>query len=252
MPHHDGVTGDQVSLVLRRCPNSQCGKVEVVVSRAAGKITNMAGMSIIFETPTNNWRLAPESASKPWPPCVPAVMVKDYHEACLIVDKSPKASATLSRRVLQGMISDFWGIKQKGKTRTLAKQIDALKGKVESAVWDAIDALRKLGNIGAHMEKDINLIVDVEPHEAAALIGLIEMLFEEWYVARDKRANSLKAITAIAAGKKPASAAAPVPVPPVPVAPVLASATPVASSSPAAGALTTATAPAPQSGVPAP
>lgn len=158
--------------------------------------------------------MVPESAAKQWPPCVPSVLVKDYEEGCLIVDKSPKASATLSRRVLQGMIADFWGIKQRGKTKTLAKQIEALKGKVEVEVWDAIDALRRLGNIGAHMEKDINIIVDVEPNEAAALIGLIEMLFEEWYVAREKRANSLKAITAIAAGKKPT--ASPVPTPVVP------------------------------------
>ena len=43
---------------------------------------------------------------------------------------------------------------------------------------DAIDAVRKIGNIGAHMERDINLIVDIDPNEAAILIGLIELLFQ--------------------------------------------------------------------------
>jgi hypothetical protein len=31
---------------------------------------------------------------------------------------------------------------------------------------DAIDHVRKIGNIGAHMEADINVIVEVEPKEA--------------------------------------------------------------------------------------
>ena len=37
-------------------------------------------------------------------------------------------------------------------------------------------AVRKVGNIGAHMEKDINVIVDVDPDEAQHLIGLITFL----------------------------------------------------------------------------
>ena len=53
--------------------------------------------------------------------------------------------------------------------------------------WDAIDAVRKVGNIGAHIEKDINVIIDVEPREAELLIGLIEMLLKDWYVVREER-----------------------------------------------------------------
>lgn len=67
---------------------------------------------------------------------------------------------------------------------------------------DAIDAVRSIGNIGAHMEKDINVIVDVDPGEAQALIDLVEMLFSEWYVARHKRQERLAGIQAMAAEKK--------------------------------------------------
>jgi hypothetical protein len=52
------------------------------------------------------------------------------------------------------------------------------------------------------MEKDIDLIVEVEPDEAQALIGLVEMLFSEWYVARHTRQQKLAEIAAIAAEKK--------------------------------------------------
>ena len=34
------------------------------------------------------------------------------------------------------------------------------------------------------MEKDINLIVDIEPDEAQKLIKLIELLLQQWYVER--------------------------------------------------------------------
>lgn len=85
-------------------------------------------------------------------------------------------------------------------------EIDAIEPKVDPATWAAIDALRKLGNIGAHMEKDISLIVDVDPGEADLLIELIETLLKEWYVNREERKNRMAALVAAAASKKaPAS-----------------------------------------------
>ena len=62
--------------------------------------------------------------------------------------------------------------------------------------------MRKLGNIGAHMEKDINVIVDVDPNEADLLIGLIETVLREWYVAREDRKARMGAIVAAATAKK--------------------------------------------------
>ncbi len=50
------------------------------------------------------------------------------------------------------------------------------------------------------MEKDINIIVDVEPEEAQLLISLIEQLIDEWYVtrnARKERTASLKNLVEI-------------------------------------------------------
>ena len=42
----------------------------------------------------------------------------------------------------------------------------------------------RIGNIGAHMENDINTIVDIDPDEANKLIKLIELLIEQWYINR--------------------------------------------------------------------
>ncbi len=54
------------------------------------------------------------------------------------------------------------------------------------------------------MEKDIDLIVDVDPNEAQVLIGLVEMLFDEWYVARHQRQERLERIRNIAEAKQDA------------------------------------------------
>lgn len=69
---------------------------------------------------------------------------------------------------------------------------------------EAIDQVRGIGNIGAHMEKDIDLIVDVDPNEAKVLIEHVEMLFEEWYVSRHVCQERLERIKLIAETKQEA------------------------------------------------
>ena len=95
------------------------------------------------------------------------------------------------------MIRDFWDIKEK----RLVDEINALQGKVPTAQWAAIDAVRKIGNIGAHMEKDVNLIIDVEPEEAESLLKLIELLIEKWYISRHDEEILYEEITGAAEEK---------------------------------------------------
>lgn len=154
------------------------------------------------KTLIQNYPLRPESSARVFPEFIPAPLRQDYLEACRIKTLSPKASATLARRCLQGIIRDFCGI-SKG---TLDAEIKALEaalsaGKAPQGVThesiEAIDHVRKIGNIGAHMEKDINLIVDIDEGEAQALIDLIELLFEEWYIEREQRIERLARLKAI-------------------------------------------------------
>jgi hypothetical protein len=109
------------------------------------------------------------------------------------------------------MIRDFCGIKKSrliDEIKELRKRVDAGDAPrgVQHDSIDAIDHVRGIGNIGAHMEKDINTIIDVDPDEAQRLIELTEMLFEEWYEARHRRELRLKKIGAIAAEKTLAKA----------------------------------------------
>lgn len=151
-----------------------CPKCKRITVKSQG-----VGKRVLFpETP-----LLPNSLAKQLPDYIPEAIRHDYEEACAIVNLSPKASATLSRRCLQGMIRDFWEISKK----TLYLEIDALKDKIPADLWSSIDALRQLGNIGAHMEKDTDVIVDIDPNEAESLIKLIELLMKEWYINREER-----------------------------------------------------------------
>jgi len=175
------------------CPNGECNKLFLRIYLATREWISYR--SEHQYTVLEEWQLLPESEAKAMPEYVPSPIREDYEEACRIRDLSPKASATLARRCLQGMIRDFWNVSK----LTLKEEIDELEEKVDEDTWASIDAVRRVGNIGAHMEKDINVIVDVEPDEAKLLIGLIEQLIEDWYIVREsrrKRSEELKKLVA--------------------------------------------------------
>ena len=142
--------------------------------------------------------ILPKSGAKKYPDYIPLPIRQDYEEAYAILNLSPKASATLSRRCLQGMIRDFWGT---SKNR-LVDEIEEIANQIRPEVRRAIHGLRKIGNIGAHMENDVNKIVEVEPLEAEKLIKLIELLMDDWYVKRHESELLCAEIDEIASSKK--------------------------------------------------
>jgi len=181
-------------LIAITCPNPDCHEFSIRVHRYK---TAYMGSSTQLIGPEATWQLIPASSAKLFPDYIPRAIRSDYEEACAIRDLSPKASATLSRRCLQGMIRDFWSISR----HRLVDEIAELEEKVDPGTWSAIDALRRLGNIGAHMEKDISVMVDVDPDEAALLICLIETLLHEWYIVRHDREERLQRLAQAALGK---------------------------------------------------
>ncbi len=192
-------------LEMTSCANTNCR--ELTLETWLWTFETKGGSKKQYTGPHQHWLLLPPSNAKPQPAFIPAPLRQDYEEACAIRDLSPKASATITRRCLQGMIRDFCGISKK----RLVDEIEELRervnnGKAPSGVQadtvDAIDHVRSIGNIGAHMEADINVIVDVDADEAQKLIELTELLFAEWYIARERRQQRLKDLGAIAQEKK--------------------------------------------------
>jgi hypothetical protein len=191
------------------CANPACNEVSLRVKYGAGKMTEAHFVPATFQLTEKGeeFQLRPPAIFAVQPECVPRVLADDYYEACKIRDLSPKASATLSRRVIQGMIRDFCRI-QRGSLFLEIKELEDMSARweapqgVQHETIEAMHHVRTIGNIGAHMEKDINIVVDVEPGEAQALIGLVELLFKEWYVARAARLEQLSSIKRIAEAKK--------------------------------------------------
>jgi hypothetical protein len=193
-----------VRLEAVACLNDKCKQVSLI---ATLKQQTMKYGNPVLGDDLKDWRLMPESGAKPQPEFIPEALRLDYLEACRIRDLSPKASATLSRRCLQGMIRNFCGI-AKGSLdaeikalKTLIDDDKAPRGVTPESV-DAIDQVRSVGNIGAHMERDIDLIIEIDPGEAQLLIELIETLFDEWYIARDTREKRFAGIKALSEEKK--------------------------------------------------
>ena len=168
-PAKEKVENSCLQVDFYKCPN--CNQYSIIANGIGAAVRDV------------NVLVRPISSAKQFPKYIPEVIRQDYEEACAIVILSPKASATLSRRCLQGMIRDFWNIKESN----LSKAIEKLEGKIPIPQWNVIDGVRRIGNIGAHMEKDINLIVDIDPDEAQKLIKLIEHLLEQWYINRHEQ-----------------------------------------------------------------
>lgn len=189
------------------CPNLNCKRLtlSVNIARHGDSDYDNHGFQILKE-----WRLLPGSSSKPQPNFIPIAIRDDYDEACAVLPHSAKASATLSRRCLQGIVRDYWSVPS-GKRGNLGAELSFIKDKVAPDTWEAIQAIRSVGDIGAHMEKDVNFVVDVEPEEASLLIELIEMLFEDWYIQshkRKERSDKAKEIVSKKLAEKKAAKAA--------------------------------------------
>lgn len=165
------------------CTNTECRKITVVgINRTSQKQID----------------IVPEAVVKNYPNYIPEQIRKDYEEAARITALSPRAAATLLRRCLQGMIHDFWNIHEKN----LNAEITSLKDKIPCTQWNAIDGIRKIGNIGAHMEHDIDRIIDIDPNEAQMLLQLIELLLDKWYISRHDEENLMLGIASISAQKE--------------------------------------------------
>ena len=105
---------------------------------------------------------------------------------------SKKASAALSRRILQSILASKGG----AKTKDLAEQIDEVLTKLPPSLANNVDAIRHVGNFAAHETKSkaSGEIIDVEDGEAEWLLDVLEELFDFYYVAPAQAAKKREAL----------------------------------------------------------
>lgn len=180
-----------------RNSNYSYSAISIYHCKCTKKDCNRITVFAINDDSTKQWDLIPEMVYNHYPDYIPQQIRNDYEEASIIIDRSPKAAATLLRRCLQGMIHDFWNIRQKN----LNAEITALKDKISATQWAAIDGLRSIGNIGAHMEYDVNLLIEIDSSEATELQRLIELLINKWYITKHDEEELFKSITSMSQDK---------------------------------------------------
>ena len=181
----DGSTGSVWSSRSQICP--ECGQMIVLLLKDPP--AHPYGHT---ELTVLAW---PHGSTRPVPPEVDAEFAGDYTEAARIVGLSPKASAALSRRLLQHIIREKAGITKKN----LYDEIEALldSGALPSRIAENLDAVRQVGNIAAHTTKSENTgeIVEVEPVEAEFLLDVIEDLLDLYFVLPEHARKKREAIT---------------------------------------------------------
>jgi hypothetical protein len=191
---NDGV---RIGYTVIKCPSPKCGLLTVDVEADYYKVQEhptgqkyIPGLAVsIAKVGPGKFRFEPR-VGRPLSKYAPNVIKQDYEEACMIRDISPKAAATLCRRALQGMVRDYWVISK----RTLAEELKEIEQRCDADLYGALMSLKGIGNIGAHPERDINLIIDVEPGEVDELLELLRILDAEWYVSREARKERLAGV----------------------------------------------------------
>ena len=118
----------------------------------------------------------------PCPPQVPPELKEDYDEACLVLPDSPKASAALSRRCLQHLLHTAAGVQHGNLAAAIQQVLDGHD--LPTHLAESVDAIRNIGNLGAHPERyeHTGEIVEVEPGEAEWTLEVLELLFDFYYV----------------------------------------------------------------------
>ncbi len=164
------------------CP--ACGNFLLLLRRGAGNLTkNSWGRSSYdLKIVEQEEILFPKYPKVSVEPKVPSAYKEEFVEASLTLRFSPKASAALSRRLLQRVLRERFSIEHRG----LAQEIDAFLQHtgVPSHLAEAVDAVRNVGNFAAHPVKDTNTgeIVEVELGEAEWLLEVVESLFDFSFV----------------------------------------------------------------------
>lgn len=125
---------------------------------------------------------------------IPEKYTRLFRESEQVNYISPRASATLSRYLLQMILHEEFGIKK----RNLEEEITELEAKsdVPSSLIAMLQVMRKVANFGAHPKKSTNSneIVEIEKGESDIMLELLTELFDYQFVKPKRQQDFLKKI----------------------------------------------------------
>lgn len=182
-----------VKIVSVTCPNAKCKELTITAEITEEDRINSRSRDVLKRV-----KLAGDGTIPTLPEYVPADIRRTFREAAAVAPLSGAASAALARRCLQGMVRHFFDIPDNRKG-DLGAELNFVKDRISPQTWEDIQAVRGVGDIGAHMDRNVDHIVNVEPEEAELLVTLIDQLVKAWYVEKheaETRSSDLKALLA--------------------------------------------------------
>lgn len=196
-PEKEDTTLAYFSYVTATCPNCMGAHIALSSKNGSG-----------YPIDRTHWVFPRSGAFPPAPAQVPEVIASDYEEANQVLSISPKASAALSRRCLQAILTGA-GYSDRNLAAQVQQAIDETSAAkaLPSSLRDSLDAIRNFGNFSAHPITDQTTlqIIDVEDGEAEWCLELLVDMFEHYYVrpaiAAERRAALAEKLSA--AGKPP-------------------------------------------------
>jgi hypothetical protein len=166
------------------CP--ECSQLIVLIRHGEFWQQGLGEEAIRELRPEQQEVIYPKRRSKPLSADVPSRYRNDFNEAFACLDVSPKASAAVSRRILQDVLQNHYNI----IAGNLASEIQAFVSRLDVPTYlsEQVDAVRNIGNFAAHPLKSTRSgeILDVEPGEAEWLIGTLEALFDFAFVQSER------------------------------------------------------------------
>lgn len=125
---------------------------------------------------------------------VPLKYAQLFHESEEVNNISPRASAALSRYLLQMLLHEELHIQK----RNLEDEIKELESRsnIPANLITMLQVMRRVANFGAHPKKSTNSneIVEVETGESAVMLDLLEEVFDYIFVKPKQQELFLKGI----------------------------------------------------------
>jgi hypothetical protein len=175
-------TGSFVAISWMRCGDEECDELIIRLHERTPR----------FDVPhqtTEEWIVRPrEGASRPIDPAVPDHYRRDYGEAADTLNRSPRLSAVMARRILADLLHDYAGLVDYDLGDRVRKAVNNTS--IPMNIRDNLEEFLQVGNYGAHRKKgrdhDEDVILDVGPTEAEWLLDLLDRMFGHFIVSKAK------------------------------------------------------------------
>jgi hypothetical protein len=196
-----------IDIQLRWAVCPKCRELIVKVCKTVAYASKKASTQHLAKLPTHetDWLALPQRKALPSVSnLIPDDMARDYREAYLIVEDSPRMSGVLARRILEDLLEKYAGLSQYG----LAARIDAFIKDTDHPIRyrKKLHYLREIGDLAAHTKTDSSgKAIETDEDTAKWALDAISDLFDYLIVApaRDAEKFSDMDEKIKAAGRKP-------------------------------------------------